>query len=114
MPSSTDRLRAASTASPTSFFKRSSPIKTERAAAIKIMQKYLRSSDAALFDELYEMYIMRNIPRVPRPSPEALKTVLDQLSETDPRAAKLKPEQFIDARLFDELEREGFIQKLWK
>ena len=34
--------------------------------------------------------------------------------ETDPRAAKLKPEQFIDARLFDELEREGFIQKLWK
>lgn len=88
--------------------------KTERAAAIKIMQKYLRSSDATLFDELYEMYIVRNIPRVPRPSPEALKTVLDQLSETDPRAAKLKPEQFIDARLFDELEREGFIQKLWK
>ena len=88
--------------------------KTQRAATIKIMQKYLRSSDAAMFDELYEMYIVRNIPRVPRPSPESLKTVLDQMAETDPRVANLKPEQFIDARFFQELDKDGFIQKLWK
>jgi NitT/TauT family transport system substrate-binding protein len=88
--------------------------KTQRAPAINIMKKYLRSSDAAMFDELYEMYILRNIPRIPRPSPEALKTVLDQMAETDPRVANLKPEQFIDARFFQELDKEGFIQKLWK
>jgi NitT/TauT family transport system substrate-binding protein len=88
--------------------------KTQRGPAIKIMQKYLRSSDAAMFDELYEMYIVRNIPRIPRPSPESLKTVLDQMVETDPRVANLKPEQFIDARFFQELDKEGFIEKLWK
>jgi NitT/TauT family transport system substrate-binding protein len=88
--------------------------KTQRAATIKVMQKYLRSSDASMFDELYEMYIVRNIPRIPRPSPESLKTVMDQMVETDPRVANLKPEQFIDARFFQELEKEGFIQKLWK
>jgi hypothetical protein len=88
--------------------------KNQRGPAIKIMQKYLRSSDAAMFDELYEMYVVRNIPRIPRPSPESLKTVLDQLVETDPRVANLKPEQFIDARFFQELDKEGFIQKLWK
>ena len=88
--------------------------KTQRAPTIKIMQKYLRSSDASMFDELYEMYIVRNIPRVPRPSPESLKTVLDQMTETDSRVANLKPEQFIDARFFQELEKEGFIQKLWR
>jgi NitT/TauT family transport system substrate-binding protein len=88
--------------------------KTQRGPAIKIMQKYLRSSDAAMFDELYEMYVVRNIPRIPRPSPESLKTVLDQMVETDPRVANLKPEQFIDARFFQELDKEGFIQKLWK
>jgi len=88
--------------------------KTQRAPAISIMKKYLRSSDAAMFDELYEMYIVRNIPRIPRPAPEALKTVLDQMAETDPRVANLKPEQFIDARFFQELEKEGFIQRLWK
>jgi uncharacterized protein (TIGR00730 family) len=32
---------------------------------------------------------------------------------TDPRAAGLKPEQFIDGRFFAELDKEGFIQKLW-
>ena len=78
------------------------------------MQKYLRSSDASMFDELYEMYIVRNIPRIPRPSPESLKTVLDQMAETDPRAANLRPEQFIDDRFFQELEKDGFVQKLWK
>jgi len=88
--------------------------KTQRAATIAIMKKYLRSSDAAMFDELYEMYIQRNIPRIPRPSPEALKTVLAQMAETDPRVANLKPEQFIDARFFQELDKDGFIQKLWK
>ena len=88
--------------------------KTQRAATINVMKKYLRSSDAAMFDELYEMYILRNIPRIPRPSPESLKTVMDQMVETDPRVADLKPEQFIDARFFQELEKEGFIQKLWK
>ena len=88
--------------------------KTQRAATIKIMQKYLRSSDASMFDELYEMYIVRNIPRIPRPSPESLKTVIDQMAETDPRITNLKPEQFIDARFFQELDKEGFIQKLWK
>ena len=88
--------------------------KTQRGPAIKIMQKYLRSSDAAMFEELYEMYIVRNIPRIPRPSPESLKTVMDQMVETDPRVANLKPEQFIDARFFQELDKEGFIQKLWK
>lgn len=88
--------------------------KTQRAATINVMKKYLRSSDSAMFDELYDMYVLRNIPQVPRPSPESLKTVLDQMLETDPRVAGLKPEQFIDARFFQELDKEGFIQKLWK
>ncbi len=88
--------------------------KTQRAPTIKVMMKYLRNNDAAIMEELYDMYILRNIPRIPRPSAEAMKTVLDQLAETDPRASGLKAEQFIDGRFFAELEKEGFLQKLWK
>lgn len=88
--------------------------KTQRAPATKIMMKYLRSSDASMSNELYEMYILQNIPRIPRPSPESLKTVIDQMAESEPRAAGLKPEQFIDNRFFQELDKEGFIQRLWK
>jgi NitT/TauT family transport system substrate-binding protein len=88
--------------------------KTQRAFSIQVMQKYLRSSDPATFNDLYELYIVQNIPRIPRPSPEALKTVMQQMAETDPRVAKLTPEQFIDGRFFQELDKEGFIQRLWK
>lgn len=88
--------------------------KTQRAFSIQVMQKYLRSSDAAIFNDLYDLYILQNIPRIPRPSTEALKTVMQQMAETDPRVPKLAPEQFIDNRFFQELDKEGFIQRLWK
>jgi hypothetical protein len=39
---------------------------------------------------------------------------LDQLAETDPRATNLRHEQFIDGRFFVEMEKDGFLQKLWK
>ena len=46
-----------------------------------MLKKYFRNSDAAIREDLYDMYILQNIPRIPRPSPEALKTVLDQMAE---------------------------------
>jgi NitT/TauT family transport system substrate-binding protein len=87
--------------------------KSHREFAVQVLKKYLRNDDTAMVNDLYEIYVQQNIPRVPRPSAEALKTVIDQVAETDPRAKNLKPEQLIDARFFQELEKEGFIQKLW-
>jgi NitT/TauT family transport system substrate-binding protein len=88
--------------------------KTQRAFGVQVLKKYLRNDDTAFVNDLYDLYILQNIPQIPRPSPEALKTVLDQMAETDPRVANLRPEQFIDARFFQELEKEGFLQRLWK
>jgi NitT/TauT family transport system substrate-binding protein len=88
--------------------------KTQRAFGIQVLKKYLRNNDPALLDDLYAMYVLRNIPRIPAPSPEAVKTILDQMAESDSRIANLRPEQFIDGRFFQELEKEGFLQRLWK
>lgn len=88
--------------------------KTQRAFALQVLKKYLRNPDPALLEDLYEMYVVRNIPRIPGPSPEAVKTILAQMAESDPRVVNLRPEQFIDSRFFSELEKEGFIQRLWK
>jgi NitT/TauT family transport system substrate-binding protein len=87
--------------------------KTHREFGVQVLKKYLRNDDTAMVNDLYDIYVQQNIPRVPRPSPEALKTVIDQVAETDPRAKNLRPEQLIDARFFQELDKEGFIQKLW-
>lgn len=67
--------------------------------------------DVTIVNDGDDMRILQNIPRIPRPSPESLKTVIDQMAESDPRVASLKPEQFIDGRFFAELEKEGFVQK---
>ena len=40
--------------------------------------------------------------------------VINQMAETNPKVAALKPEQFIDGRFFAAMEKEGFLQKLWK
>ena len=88
--------------------------KTQRPFTVEVMKKYLRNNDTAFVNDLYDLYVLQNIPQVPKPSPEALKTVLEQVAETDSRAKNLRPEQFIDSRFFQELEKEGFIQRLWK
>jgi NitT/TauT family transport system substrate-binding protein len=88
--------------------------KTQRAFSVQVMSKYMRNNDLALVNDLYELYLIQNMQRIPRPSPESIKTVLDQLAETDARAATLRPEQFMDARFFQEMDKDGFIQKLWK
>jgi hypothetical protein len=36
------------------------------------------------------------------------------MAESDSRVVNLRPEQFIDARFFQELEKDGFLQRLWK
>lgn len=84
--------------------------KTQRAFTVEVMKRYLRNEDTAFVNRLYDLYIVQNIPRIPRPSPEAVKTVLDQMAETNPQVAKLQPEQFIDARFFQELEKESFLK----
>ena len=88
--------------------------KTQRAFGVQVMKKYLRNEDTAFVNDLYDLYVLQNIPQIPKPSPEALKTILDQMAETDPRVMNLRPEQFIDGHFFQELEKEGFIQRLWK
>jgi NitT/TauT family transport system substrate-binding protein len=88
--------------------------KTHRPFGIQVLKKYLRRDDPAFLNDLYDLYILQNIPQIPRPSPESLKTVIDQLAETNPQAANLRPEQLIDFRFFQELEKEGFIERLWK
>jgi NitT/TauT family transport system substrate-binding protein len=86
--------------------------KTQRGFSVDVFKKYLRNDDRDYLNAIYDLYVLRYVPKIPYPSPEAMKTVLDQMS--DPRAAAARPEQFIDNRFFQELEKEGFLQKLWQ
>lgn len=88
--------------------------KTQRGFAIEVFKKYFKNNDLVHLNDIYDLYVLRYLPKVPYPSAEAMKTVLTQMAEREPRAKAAQPEQFIDSRFFQELEKEGFIQRLWQ
>jgi NitT/TauT family transport system substrate-binding protein len=88
--------------------------RTQKSFALGVLAKYLKNSDTAFLESVYDLYIGKYIPQVPHPSVEAMKRALDDIAEKDPRARAARPEQFIDASLMQELEKEGFIKQLWR
>jgi len=42
-----------------------------------------------------------------------LQAIFDDVSSTEPRAKAVNPQQLIDRRFLDEMDRSGFFDKLW-
>ena len=86
--------------------------KTQKEAAIKIMQKYTRGLDRAILEGAYaanyEFLVEDTYPTL-----EGLKQTLEVQALTDPRAGKAKPEDFVDLRFVDEMKKSGFVDKLY-
>lgn len=85
---------------------------TDRDFVYKVLGKYLRITDRAVLDSAYNAEIKVLEPRLVI-KPEALQAILDELSATDPRAKKVKPQELIDSRYLDEMEKSGFFDQLW-
>ena len=44
----------------------------------------------------------------------AIKTVLEQLSASGPKARSAKPQEFFDRSIVEELKQKGFFQQIWR
>jgi NitT/TauT family transport system substrate-binding protein len=89
-------------------FIKSNPELTKRS-----IRKYMRFKDDRDTDEAYQ--IMRDIaPRKPYPTVEGIKAVLDELSPKLAAAKTAQPRDFMDTRFIEELDRSGFIDRLYK
>ena len=42
-----------------------------------------------------------------------MQAILDEVAVTDARAKKFKPQELFDRRYLDEMEKSGFMEKLW-
>jgi hypothetical protein len=57
---------------------------------------------------------MRDIaPRKPYPTVDGMKAVLEELSPKLPAARTAQPQYFMDTRFIEELDRSGFIDRLY-
>lgn len=87
--------------------------KTNKEEAKVIWGKYLRISDPEGLERAYQAYTPA-FPENLLPTPEGVKTLLDDLAPRDPKAAAADPKAFVDASLVRELETSGFIKQLYK
>jgi ABC-type nitrate/sulfonate/bicarbonate transport system substrate-binding protein len=82
-------------------------VKTNKEGSLKILRKHLQVTDVEAIEGTYEFFAKR-LPRSPRTELEGIKNILVSID-----AADKNPADFIDMSLIDEIEREGFIKKLY-
>jgi ABC-type nitrate/sulfonate/bicarbonate transport system substrate-binding protein len=85
---------------------------TDREFVYKVLGKYLRVTDKSILDSAYNAEIKALEPRLIIRT-EALQAILDEVAQTDPRAKKVKPQELIDNRYLDEMEKSGFFDQIW-
>jgi NitT/TauT family transport system substrate-binding protein len=81
-------------------------VRTNREGSIKILKKYLRVDDSEAIDATYDFFARRTeLP--PRPNFDGIRSILTEMG-----APQRAPGDFVDLSLLDEIEREGFLQRL--
>ncbi len=88
-------------------------VKQNPEPSIRALSKYLKIDDRETLEEVYKLY-KELYPQIPHPSPAAIQTQLTWMAEKDPRAKVAKPEQFIDGTIMREIEKSGFVAKLYQ
>src|SRR6478672_2297564 len=89
-------------------------MKKDRAFATKVLSKYLRTQDEELLAESYDVQIAKYMMKVPLTTADAVRSVLEELSERNPKAKDLDPNKFFDDRFVRQLQASGFIDALYR
>ena len=85
---------------------------TDKEFTYKVLGKQLRLTNRTVLDAAYNAEIKALEPRVVIKA-EALQAILEDVSKVDPRAKSVKPQDLIDTRYLDEMEKSGFFDKLY-
>ena len=88
--------------------------KTQPEVYIPMLQRFLEVSDRKLVEDQYQFYLPL-FPQAPRMalSAEGMQSIRDTFAKKYPAAQKLQERDFVDSSFVDELERSGFIRKLY-
>jgi NitT/TauT family transport system substrate-binding protein len=85
---------------------------TDKEITFKVLGKYLRVEDRKILEAGYNAEIKALEPRMELKL-EALQAILDDVAQVDPRAKSIKAVDLYDRRFLDEMEKSGFLEKLW-
>ena len=78
----------------------------------KVLAKQLRINDRKVLDAAYDEEI-KVLERRLEFKNEAFQAIIDETGKVDARAKKVKPQDLVDRRFLDGLNKSGFFDKLW-
>jgi NitT/TauT family transport system substrate-binding protein len=85
--------------------------KSRKEETIRILAKFLGTKDRDALEESWDY--AAKMPAKPYAVESAVQAVLDHLAESQPKFAQYKPAEFIDARLLTDIDKSGYIDKLY-
>jgi ABC-type nitrate/sulfonate/bicarbonate transport system substrate-binding protein len=91
-------------------------LKTDKESGLKVLAKYVRGlSDREILEKAYDRAVADDkLPRKQYPTLEGIRTILEDLRESEPKAKTAKPEDFVDLRFVRELDQSGFVDNLYR
>lgn len=85
--------------------------KTRREETLKILSKFLGTKDREALEESWNY--AADIPAKPYAVESAVQAVINHLAEREPRYTQRKPAEFIESGPLSDLDRSGFIDRLY-
>ena len=86
-------------------------VRSDRQRAHEVLGKYIQEDDPEALEFAYQAYANK-FNRRARPEPSDVQAVQDFVEESQPGAAREPYARFVDTRILDELERDGFFTRL--
>jgi ABC-type nitrate/sulfonate/bicarbonate transport system substrate-binding protein len=86
--------------------------KTEKEWTKTVIGKYLRMNDPESVERTYQSF-SGIFPEAPFPTADGVKTLLDDLAGKNSKAAGANPKEYVDGSFVEELQRSGFITRLY-
>jgi NitT/TauT family transport system substrate-binding protein len=86
--------------------------KSHKDFSMKVLSKYLKINDRNLLEGSYELF-KQDFISVPYPITKGLDATYDYVAATRPEIRNRKPEEFVDPSFIAELDKSGFIKKLY-
>jgi len=88
--------------------------RVDREGTIKTLAKYTTITDTDILNRAYDFYLTKVLERAPYINMQGVQNALDDVARTVPAAKNAKPEQFIDLRFLDRIEKSGLLKELYK
>jgi ABC-type nitrate/sulfonate/bicarbonate transport system substrate-binding protein len=87
--------------------------RNDREFTYKSLAKYTKIQDTEVLQKAYDFYMTKVLEKAPYVNMAGVQNALDDLAKSVPAAKNAKPEQFVDLRFLENMEKSGLMKELY-